>query len=80
LGEEIRIKNGAMYNAQGNIIAICKLKYNLYKLGITYTALQIMYDTPNNLTLDNVDLSNLRLGHINQTRLQSLVGLTSFNE
>ncbi len=57
-------------NAQGNIIAICKLKYDLYKLGITYTPLQVMYATPNNLTLDNANLSNLRLSHINQTRLK----------
>jgi hypothetical protein len=71
-------------NAQGNIIAICKLKYDLYKLRITYTPLQVTYATPNNLTLNGADLSYLRLGHINQTRLkqvqQSLVGITSFNE
>ncbi len=57
------------------------MEFDLYKLRVKYIPLRTTYVTPLNITLCDVNLWHLKLGHINKIKLkqsqQSVSGLNN---
>ena len=86
VGGEIRIKCGqlTLINKFDKTIANCQLNPNLYELSNRIIPNKKILAIPATTHINKVDLSHLRMGHINKHRLKQLHtisrGMDSFNE